>query len=320
MFRSALGVRCFTANLATPVAILCRRTFTFRMRLHWRFWREDAGAEHHAVCCTFGSVTVKTEATQTIKVSNTGTGELKIFSADIVGTGFSLSGISAPAKLAAGSSATFNVAFKPMAAGAEKGTVSIKTNASETPATVNLIGTGVEESVKLTASESSLSFGNVPVSNSQSKDVTITNSGNANVSIAGVSVSGAGFSVSGGSGMTLAPNQSETLTVNFNPKSKGSLAGTSDYFKQRADGENLAGRHGTAGRKSQRRAHMDCEHVTRDWLFHLSKDWSHRYVLEVGLQRRFFNELHGQQCCRWCDLRLRGYGGSGGGPGECLFR
>lgn len=174
---------------------------------------------------TFGSVTVNTGATQTIKVSNTGTGDLKIFSADIAGIGFSLSGLSAPTKLNAGSSTTFNVAFKPMAAGAEKGTISIKTNASESPATVNLIGTGVVESVKLTVSQTSLSFGNVPVSNSQSKDVTITNSGNANVTIAGVTVSGTGFSVSGGSNVTLAPNQSETVAVNFDPKSKGSLAG-----------------------------------------------------------------------------------------------
>ena len=226
MFRSVLGVRRFTASLTIPVAILAAG-----LTLSGCGSIGDSGGRTRALsitpsAATFGSVTVKTEATQTIKVSNTGTGELKIFSAEIVGTGFSLSGMSAPTKLAAGSSATFNVAFKPMAAGTEKGTVSIKTNASESPATVNLSGTGVEESVKLTVSESSLNFGNVAVSNSQSKDVTITNSGNANVVIAGISVTGAGFSVGGGSDMTLAPNQSETLTVNFNPKSKGSLAGT----------------------------------------------------------------------------------------------
>jgi hypothetical protein len=226
VFRSVLGVRRFTASLTIPIAILAAG-----LTLSGCGSIGDSGGRTRALsitpsAATFGSVTVKTEATQTIKVSNTGTGELKIFSAEIVGTGFSLSGMSAPTKLAAGSSATFNVAFKPMAAGTEKGTVSIKTNASESPATVNLSGTGVEESVKLTVSESSLNFGNVAVSNSQSKDVTITNSGNANVVIAGISVTGAGFSVGGGSDMTLAPNQSETLTVNFNPKSKGSLAGT----------------------------------------------------------------------------------------------
>ena len=173
----------------------------------------------------FGNVTVKTDATQTIKVSNTGTRELKIFGVDIAGTGFSLSGLKVPTRLAAGSSMNFNVAFKPMAAGAEKGTVSIRTNVGESPASVNLSGTGVEESIKLKVSETSLNFGNVVVSSSEARDVKITNSGNANVTIKGVTVSGSGFSVSGGSNVTLAPNQSETITVNFNPKSKGSLSG-----------------------------------------------------------------------------------------------
>lgn len=190
----------------------------------------DSGGGTRAITVTpsaagFGNVTVKTDATQTIKVSNTGTGELKIFGADIAGTGFSLSGLTVPTKLAAGSSMNFNVAFKPMVAGAEKGTISIKTNAGESAATVNLSGTGVEESIKLKVSETSLSFGDVLVSGSEAKDVQITNSGNANVAITGVTVSGSGFSVSGGSNVTLAPNQSETVTVNFNPKSKGTLSG-----------------------------------------------------------------------------------------------
>jgi hypothetical protein len=90
---------------------------------------------------------------------------------------------------------------------------------------VSLNGTGVEESIKLTVSETSLSFGNVLVSGSEAKDVKITNSGNANVTITGVIVSGSGFSVSGGSNVTLAPNQSETVTVKFNPESKGALSG-----------------------------------------------------------------------------------------------
>src|ERR1700757_1091686 len=135
---------------------------------------------------SFGNVTVKTDASQTIKISNTGTGELKIFSADIAGTGFSLSGLTVPTKLAAGSSMNFNVAFKPMVGGAEKGTLSIKTNAGESPASVNLSGTGGGESLKLKASKRRLSFGNVLVSSSESREVKITNSGNANVTITGV--------------------------------------------------------------------------------------------------------------------------------------
>jgi hypothetical protein len=221
---SAAGMRNLALNLAIPLALLAAGLSLTGCGLVG-----DSGTRTMTVtpsAASFGNVTVKTDASQTIKISNTGTGELKIFSADIAGTGFSLSGLTVPTKLAAGSSMNFNVAFKPMAGGAEKGTLSIKTNADESPASVNLSGTGVEESRKLKASETNLSFGNVLVSSSEVKDVKITNSGNANVTVTGVSVSGAGFSVSGGSNVTLAPSQSETITVNFNPKSKGSLSGT----------------------------------------------------------------------------------------------
>jgi hypothetical protein len=91
---------------------------------------------------------------------------------------------------------------------------------------VNLSGTGVQESIKLTISEPSLSFGNVAVSGSQTKDVKITNSGNANVTITEVTASGTGFSASGGSNVTLAPNQSVSVNVSFDPKTKGTLSGT----------------------------------------------------------------------------------------------
>ena len=223
---SNVGMRFFGLNLAIPVAILAAGLSLSGCGSVGGTKSGTGTVTLTPSAASFGNVTVKTEATQTIKVSNTGTSELKIFGANINGAGFSLSGLKAPTKLAAGSSMNFNVAFKPMEARAETGLVSIKTDASDSPVTVDLSGTGVEQSIKLTASATSLNFGNVLVSNSENKDVTITNSGNANVTITGVTASGAGFSASGGSNVTLAPNQSETVTVSFNPKSKGLLAGT----------------------------------------------------------------------------------------------
>jgi hypothetical protein len=223
---STLEIRRFVLNLAIPVAILAAGLSLTGCGSVGGSKSGTGTVTLTPSAASFGNVTVKTEATQTIKVSNTGTSELKIFGANIRGAGFSLSGLKGPTKLAAGSSMNFNIAFKPMEARAETGLVSIKTDASESPVTVDLSGTGVDQSIKLTASATSLNFGNVLVSNSENKDVTITNSGNANVTITGVTASGAGFSASGGSNVTLAPNQSEMVTVSFNPKSKGSLAGT----------------------------------------------------------------------------------------------
>ena len=223
---SSVGMRLFVLNLAILVAILAAGLSLTGCGSVGGSKSATGTVTLTPSAASFGKVTVKTEATQTIKVSNTGTSELKIFGAHIRGAGFSLSGLKAPTKLDAGSSMNFNVAFKPMEARAETGLVSIKTDASDSPVTVDLNGTGVEQSIKLTASATSLNFGNVLVSNSENKDVTITNSGNANVTITGVTASGAGFSASGGSNVTLAPNQSETVTVSFNPRSKGLLAGT----------------------------------------------------------------------------------------------
>jgi hypothetical protein len=223
---SNVGMRFFVLNLAIPVTLLAAGMSLTGCGSVGGSKSGTGTVTLTPSAASFGNVTVKTEATQTIKVSNTGTSELKIFGANIRGAGFSLSGLKGPTQLDAGSSMNFNVAFRPMEARAETGLVSIKTDASEAPVTVDLSGTGVEQSIKLAASATSLNFGNVPVSNSETKDVTITNSGNANVTISGVTASGAGFSASGGSNVTLAPNQSEMVTVSFNPKSKGSLAGT----------------------------------------------------------------------------------------------
>jgi len=175
---------------------------------------------------TFGKVTVKSHATQTVKVSNSGTRELKISDAAISGTAFSMTGFTAPVKLAAGASATFTVKFAPTKAGAETGTVSIESNASESATTIALTGTGVTQSIKLNASATSLNFGSVAVGKPETQEVKLTNSGNTNIVISNASVSGSGFSSSGGSNVELTPNQSVTVAVSCNPKSSGSLKGT----------------------------------------------------------------------------------------------
>ena len=175
---------------------------------------------------SFGKVTVKTHTTQTIKVSNSGTGELKISDATIAGAGFSMSGFTAPLKLAAGASVNFTVEFQPTKAETESGSVSIQSNASESPTTIALSGTGVTQSIKLSASATSLNFGNVGVGKAETQEVKLTNTGNANIAISNTSVSGTGFAASGSSNVELTPSQSVTVTVICNPKSSGSLKGT----------------------------------------------------------------------------------------------
>lgn len=175
----------------------------------------------------FGSVVVGNSNSQTITVSNGGNASLTISQAALAGAGFSTSGMTAPMTIAAGKSATFNAIFTPSSAGTVSGSVTLVSNAPSSPLTIALGGTGVAASSLLAVNPTSLSFGNVNDGTATSLGVTLTNTGNANETISGVNATGAGFSTSGVSaGITLAPNQSTTLTVAFDPATPGAATGT----------------------------------------------------------------------------------------------
>jgi Abnormal spindle-like microcephaly-assoc'd, ASPM-SPD-2-Hydin len=78
---------------------------------------------------------------------------------------------------------------------------------------------------QLSASSTSVSFGNVTVGTSTAQLVTLTDTGNANVSISSVSATGSEFSASGGLNAIVTPNQSVTVSVNFNPTAAGGVTG-----------------------------------------------------------------------------------------------
>jgi len=172
----------------------------------------------------FGNVTVGSTDSQTMRVSNTGTADLTITKITASGTGFSVSGLSIPTTLPAGQNATFTSSFKSTATGNQTGSISIASNAAGSPLPIDLTASGVTTNLKLSANESSLNFGTIGVGETRSQIVKLTNTGNANVMIENVTTSGTGFGVSGGP-LTLAPGQSTTITVNFDPRAPGGVAG-----------------------------------------------------------------------------------------------
>jgi hypothetical protein len=86
-------------------------------------------------------------------------------------------------------------------------------------------GSGGANGAQLSPSSSQVAFGNVVVGSSTSNLVTITAAGNKSVTISSVSASGTGFVVSPQSNVVLAPSQSLTVSVSFEPKSTGSATG-----------------------------------------------------------------------------------------------
>lgn len=175
---------------------------------------------------SFGSVTTGTSNSQPISISNSGNTTLTISQFSIGGNGFSTTGLSTPLTIAAGKSASFNAVFTPSSATNFSGSISLFSNAPNSPLTISLTGAGAASAMTLSASPSSLAFGSVSDETSSSQSVTITNTGNANVTVSAVSVTGAGFGTSGvNTGLTLTPNQNVTLKVSFNPTSAGAVNG-----------------------------------------------------------------------------------------------
>src|SRR5207302_453572 len=137
------------------------------------------------------------------------------------GPGFSISGLTFPLTLPPGQSSTFSVQFATTTTGSASGSVSLVSNAPNSPSTIALSGTGVQP--QLSVAPPSVSFGNVLVGSTGVQNLTLTNSGSANLTIAQGSFTVAGFSISGLSfPLTLPPGQSSTLSVHFAPTATGS--------------------------------------------------------------------------------------------------
>ena len=109
----------------------------------------------------FGSVDVgSTSTAQTATLSNTGNAALKISSIGTDSAEFAVSGGSCAAggSIAPAASCTIGVAFKPGAAGARSGTLSVGHNAGGGSSRTSLSGTGVALTPAITVSPTALNF------------------------------------------------------------------------------------------------------------------------------------------------------------------
>jgi hypothetical protein len=93
----------------------------------------------------FGNVGVGVPSTQSITLTASGTEPVIVSADSLTGTGFTASGITLPLTIAAGQTATLNLQFEPMTAGAATSNLTITSNATTSPTTViALSGTGVQ--------------------------------------------------------------------------------------------------------------------------------------------------------------------------------
>jgi len=175
---------------------------------------------------SFGNVAVGVANSQTMTIQNPGTATLTITQASLAGTGYSLSGMALPVSLSPGAAAAFNVAFAPTAANSYPGTLTLVSNAPNSPLAIGLSGSGLAQALHLSASPTSMNFGSLTTGTSASQTLALTNTGNSAVSISKITASGTGFTIGANSlPISLVPGQSTSVSVAFAPASAGNAAG-----------------------------------------------------------------------------------------------
>jgi hypothetical protein len=93
---------------------------------------------------SFGSIDTNANSTLSATLTNSGNSNVTISGVGTSGAGFSANNVSSGTILAPGQSAVLNVTFAPTSTGSVTGGVTVASNATNSPATISMTGTGVQ--------------------------------------------------------------------------------------------------------------------------------------------------------------------------------
>ena len=182
-----------------------------------------------AASLSFGYVDVGVASgTQSATLTNTGGLPLTIASIAVTGADASSFVFSnnCGASLAVGAKCTIQGHFTPAAQGALAASVTLTDNATNSPQTITLSGTGVTPTT-VTLSPTTLAFGAETVgSSSVSKSATLTNTGTSTLGIGSIAVTGtnaSSFVIANTCGTSLTAGASCTIHGHFAPTTTGAL-------------------------------------------------------------------------------------------------
>ena len=198
---------------------------------------------------TFGNVAVaSTSPAKFLKLTNNRSSPLTISAISLGGTNTAdfPKSTTCGASLAAFASCTIQVQFKPVAQGARSAIVKVTDNASNSPQSASVAGTGVTQ---VTVSPSALMFGSVSVgSTTAAMTVTVTNNQSVTLNISTITLGGvepADFLKSTTCTATLAPFSNCTVSVKFKPTATGSRTATLSITDNPDSGPHSVGLSGT---------------------------------------------------------------------------
>jgi uncharacterized membrane protein len=183
----------------------------------------------------FREVTVGQDQTLAVTIRNSGTADLTLSRLVVEGDASAAFAVqnapTLPVPMAPGATVAVQLRYRPSTAGTVTGTLRVDSNANNTPrATVSLNGTGVAASQpQLTATPPQVAFGNVPVGQTRTSQVTVTNAGTADLMLTRLTVGG-DAALTLGTAPTLptrlAPKATATVEVRFRPSRAEASTGT----------------------------------------------------------------------------------------------
>jgi len=188
----------------------------------------------------FGSVTVGATAQQTLTISNTGSAPLTVSGVSYP-SGFS--GNWAAGTIAAGASQVVTVTFAPTLASGYGGTITVSSDATGGANTIAASGTGVAAATRIIGLSGNLAFGSVTVGATAQQTLTISNTGNATLTVSGISFP-SGFSGNWAAG-TIAAGVSQQVTVTFAPTAATGYGGSVTVNSDATGGTNTIAASGT---------------------------------------------------------------------------
>ena len=166
----------------------------------------------------FGTVIVGHSETQVVAMTNAGAASTTISAISVSSAEFSVPNLNLPLVLAAGQSVAVTVVFAPTTLGwTGDESITFENNSSDPGTQLVIAGVGVK-SEPLTATPSSLDFGQVPLRTRAALSVVLTNGTSENQTLLAFWPQSPGFSVRGLQvPLTLTPGQSVTLSIGFLP-------------------------------------------------------------------------------------------------------
>jgi|GEM_PF-1281383 len=196
----------------------------------------------------FGVVALNEEASKSVVLTNTGTDALIVRQASLSGDSqFSASTTTTlPLQLEGNAEVVVDVFFTPDAAESFSASLALDVNSLSEPYVVPVTGAGEGAAVdtgdtdtdtdtdppggELTASPTSVDFGDVPTNQAGTYDVTLTNTHTDNILIQQITGNPSEFGYQLGGDITLpqviAPEESRTLTLTFDPSAETAFSGT----------------------------------------------------------------------------------------------